>query len=93
MSGRLVTWLRRNLARFAPRCIVIVIFGDGSFVAAKLSRIERAQPRIEIESRNEHGASRSACELVVNFGSVRIYRLVRQEARTWPASGVSTLVN
>jgi hypothetical protein len=73
-------WVRARLARFAPRCIVLVIFGDGSFLAATFSRLEPALPRIEIESCGECGASHSACELVANFGSVRIYRLVAKSA-------------
>ncbi|HVB35378.1 MAG TPA: hypothetical protein VNJ52_13540 [Patescibacteria group bacterium] len=80
MKARLADRLRALLARVAPRCIAIVIFGDGSFLAAKFSRLEPALARIEIESDSSPGAGPSTCELVVNLGSVRIYRHVERLA-------------
>ncbi|HVB99004.1 MAG TPA: hypothetical protein VNJ12_06685 [Candidatus Dormibacteraeota bacterium] len=80
MKKRIVNWVRQCLGRFAPRCVVIVIFGDGSFLAAKVSRLEPARPRIEVESAGASGARPAACELVANFSGVRIYRLVEGRA-------------
>lgn len=62
----------RDIAmRFAPRCFVLVIFGDGSYLVAKYSRLEPAREEIEIDGNG------GRCELTADLGGLRVYRYVR----------------
>lgn len=63
--------LRRILARFTPRCFVLVIFGDGSYLVAKYSRLEPVREYIEIEG------NAGRCQLTADLGGLRVYRYVR----------------
>jgi hypothetical protein len=67
----LAAWLRRAVAWLAPRCFVLVIFGDGSYLVAKYSRLEPVREEIEIEGNAGH------CELTADLGGLRVYRYVR----------------
>jgi hypothetical protein len=58
-------------ARFAPRCFVVVIFGDGSYLVARYSRLEPAREEIAIDG------NAGRCELTADLGGLRIYRYVR----------------
>ena len=64
-------WWRRILAWLAPRCFVLVIFGDGSYLVAKYSRLEPACEEIAIEG------NAGRCELTADLGGLRVYRYVR----------------
>ena len=70
LSGR----FRRILAPLAPRCFVVVIFGDGSYLVAKYSRLEPAREEIAIDG------NAGRCELTADLGGLRVYRYVRAAA-------------
>jgi hypothetical protein len=57
--------------RFVPRCFVVVIFGDGSYLVARYSRLEPAREEIAIDG------NAGRCELTADLGGLRIYRYVR----------------
>ena len=61
----------RVIAPFAPKCFVLVIFGDGSFLVARLSRLEAAREEIALDG------DAGRCQLRANLGGLRIYRHVR----------------
>ncbi len=78
--------LRRAVAQLAPRCFVLVIFGDGSFLVARFSRLEPAREEFRLEG--EAGR----CELAADLGSLRVYRYVRTAACVQHAQPVSEIV-
>jgi hypothetical protein len=57
--------------RFVPRCFVVVIFGDGSYLVARYSRLEPAREEIAIDG------NAGRCELTADLGGLRVYRYVR----------------
>jgi hypothetical protein len=65
---------RGMLATLAPRCFVVVIFGDGSYLVAKYSRLEPAREEIAIDG------NAGRCELTADLGGLRVYRYVRAAA-------------
>ena len=69
----------RAVASLGPRCFVLVIFGDGSYLVAKYSRLEPARREIAIEG------DAGRCRLTADLGGLRIYRYVRWANRTIPA--------
>jgi hypothetical protein len=81
--GRLLSRLRQGfgvrLRRFAaliwPRCFVLVIFGDGSFLVAKFSRLEPVKKEFAMEG--EAGR----CQLAADLGALRVYRYLRATPR------------
>jgi hypothetical protein len=66
--------LRRVAEWLAPRCFVLVIFGDGSYLVAKYSRLEPAREEIAIDG------NAGRCELTADLGGLRVYRYVRAAA-------------
>lgn len=64
-------WLRGVVVWLAPRCFVVVIFGDGSYLVAKYTRLEPAHEEIAI------GGDTGRCELTADLGGLRVYRYVR----------------
>lgn len=74
---------RRRFRRVAttlwPRCYVLVIFGDGSFLVATISRLEPARATFAIDG--EAGQ----CELAADLGALRVYRYVRAMPYPSPA--------
>lgn len=68
--------LRRVATRFAPRCFVLVIFSDGSYLVARYSRLEPAREEIAIDG------NAGRCELTADLGGLRVYRYVRVAAPT-----------
>jgi hypothetical protein len=66
--------MRRVGAWLAPRCFVLVIFGDGSYLVARYSRLEPAHEEIAV------GGDAGRCELTADLGGLRIYRYVRATA-------------
>jgi hypothetical protein len=66
--------LRRAAERFTPRCFVLVIFGDGSYLVARYSRLEPAHEEIAIDG------DAGRCELTADLGGLRVYRYVRTTA-------------
>lgn len=79
-------WLRGVTDWFAPRCFVLVIFGDGSFLVARYSRMEPAREEIAIEGNAGH------CELTADLGGLRIYRYVRAVPAITSATAGSGMV-
>jgi hypothetical protein len=67
----LVESVRNLAARLAPRCFVLVIFGDGSYLVARYSRLEPAREEISIEG------NAGRCYLTADLGGLRVYRYVR----------------
>ena len=65
--------VRQLAAWLGPRCFVLVIFSDGSFLVAKFSRLEPAREELAIEGDG------GFCQLRADLGRVRIYRYVRQK--------------
>lgn len=78
--------LRQLAARLAPRCFVVVIFGDGSFLVARFSRLEPAREEFALEGET------GRCELAADLGSLRVYRYVRSAACTHHVQPVSEIV-
>jgi hypothetical protein len=65
--------VRQVAAWLGPRCFVLVIFSDGSFLVAKFSRLEPAREELAIEGDG------GFCQLRADLGGVRIYRYERQK--------------
>ncbi len=65
--------IRQAAAWLWPRCFVLVIFSDGSFLVAKFSRLEPAREELAIEGEG------GFCLLRADLGKVRIYRYVRRK--------------
>lgn len=74
--------LVRIAAPLWPRCFVLVIFGDGSFLVAKFSRLEPLREEFGMEG--EAGR----CQLAADLGALRVYRYVRAAPR--PARAASS---
>lgn len=64
---------RKLAARLAPRCFVLVIFGDGSYLVARYSRLELPSDEIAIEG------NAGRCYLTADLGKLRVYRFARVE--------------
>ena len=76
--------VRSFATRLAPRCFVLVIFGDGSYLVARYSRLEPAREEIAIDG------NAGRCELTADLGGLRIYRYVRAADTEILASGMAS---
>ncbi len=72
--------VRQLAAWLGPRCFVLVIFSDGSFLVAKFSRLEPAREELAIEGEG------GFCQLRADLGRVRIYRYVHRQEGLAPAN-------
>lgn len=79
-------WLRRIAAWVAPRCFVLVIFGDGSFLVARYSRLEPAREEIAVEG------NAGRCELTADLGGLRVYRYLSAASTMMPGTAGSGMV-